>query len=262
MTMENTPGKKVCLMCDRCGKNFLRPAVTIRKDQKNIFCSRECLKKSPEEKIQTKKECRKRWDDANRDHVRKRGREWRINNPERNKAHKRKEWLKNREKYRISARNNYKKNRDVILSKNKDFYLQNKEIIKARAKEWAKENKDWIRERSSNYRKNNPAAHMSSRVKGNCKKMGVECDMTEEWFKERLDMGVCEMSGLPFDMHGKRTPNSPSIDRIIPGGSYTKGNCRLILWSLNRALSNHGEDYMINVFENVLKKRGRVLLAA
>jgi len=83
----------------------------------------------------------------------------------------------------------------------------------------------------------------------------LQCGITPAWIKERLDRGVCELTGIAFDMTGKRTQNSPSIDRIIPGGPYTPENCRMILWSLNRGLNNYGLDYMLTIFEMILRKR-------
>ena len=64
------------------------------------------------------------------------------------------------------------------------------------------------------------------------------------------------MTGIEFDMSVSRSANSPSIDRINPAGPYTKENCRMILWSLNRALSNHGEEYMFDLFKRIFEKRG------
>lgn len=112
------------------------------------------------------------------------------------------------------------------------------------------------KDRSANHRNNNPALYMLYRVRKNCKHSGVECLFTEDWFKERLDRGVCEMSGIPFDMQGKRSRNSPSIDRIDPQGLYIPENCRIVLWSINRALSNYGEEYLLGVFRKILIVRG------
>lgn len=56
-----------------------------------------------------------------------------------------------------------------------------------------------------------------------------------------MDGGLCEMSGLPFDMAGRRTAASPSLDRIIPRVGYTDGNVRIILLAMNVAMGNWGE---------------------
>src|SRR6202012_5673358 len=98
-------------------------------------------------------------------------------------------------------------------------------------------------ERNWIYRRKRRAKLFLHRAKKVCKKMGVECDLTEEWIQTRLDAGTCELSGIPFDFDGKKTPNSPSVDRKVAAGPYTKDNCRLVLWSINRALSNLGDEY-------------------
>lgn len=66
------------------------------------------------------------------------------------------------------------------------------------------------------------------------------------------------MSSLPFS-YSKRSPNLPSIDRIDPKGPYTKENCRLILWWLNRALIDLGEEYAMQVFRGIFVSRGEML---
>lgn len=46
----------------------------------------------------------------------------------------------------------------------------------------------------------------------------------------------CALSGLPLDCSlevGKKFPRNASIDRIVPGGSYTEDNIQLVCKSLN-----------------------------
>jgi hypothetical protein len=110
--------------------------------------------------------------------------------------------------------------------------------------------------------RNSPAMRarvMRQGVKDEARRKGIEFDLSLEWFETRLKVGVCELSGLPFDFErGGKTakPNAPSIDRIAPGGHYTETNCRMILFSINRALWNWGEDYVLSVFRHVLARRG------
>lgn len=90
--------------------------------------------------------------------------------------------------------------------------------------------------------------------KKSAKKKGLEFDLTVDWFRERLDRGTCEMSGLAFDMKAKRGAMSPSVDRRDPSGPYTRANCRMILWYLNRAMSDLGEAFALRVFGEVIKR--------
>jgi len=94
-------------------------------------------------------------------------------------------------------------------------------------------------------------------VQKRSRKAGIDCDLTEAWMNERLARGTCEMSGLEFRREGRWSPFSPSIDRINPGGPYTQSNCRLVIWILNRALANYGDDLVLDVFRRVLDRRDR-----
>ena len=55
-----------------------------------------------------------------------------------------------------------------------------------------------------------------------------------------MDQGVCQMTGIPFDMLGKQTWNSPSLDRIVPSKGYTISNVRVVLFSLNVMMHDWG----------------------
>jgi hypothetical protein len=74
-----------------------------------------------------------------------------------------------------------------------------------------------------------------------------EFDLTRAWILEKLEAGVCEITGIPFileateeDRKGKFThPFSPSVDRIDSLRGYTKDNCQVVVWIYNRA---KGED--------------------
>lgn len=100
----------------------------------------------------------------------------------------------------------------------------------------------------------NRATHLLSKIKQTAIRKGVPCDLTKDWLASRIAAGFCEMSGLPFDMDTPRGPNSPSVDRINPRGGYTQANCRVVLWYLNRAMSNLGNVYAMMVFRAVVKK--------
>ena len=85
----------------------------------------------------------------------------------------------------------------------------------------------------------------------NCKrraeKKGWDFDLDVEWIQERLDAGICEMSGIQFLYGFRRTWDSFSIDRIDSTKGYTKDNCRAILWCLNLAFSTWGEEVLKSV---------------
>lgn len=88
------------------------------------------------------------------------------------------------------------------------------------------------------------AMRLISSTKLRCRKKSIAFNLTTDWLVERLTRGVCEVSGLPFEMDARkgRSPLSPSIDRIVPSLGYVEDNCRLIAFSLNAAFGNWGDD--------------------
>jgi hypothetical protein len=132
--------------------------------------------------------------------------------------------------------------------------------LEARDPAWAarvrERDKNKRRRQRARYRNQDLAKYLWLGVRLEAKRKGVDFDLTVEWFRLRLKTGVCEMSALPFDLESQRGPNRPSVDRKAAGGHYTQANCRLVLYSINMALSNYGEDYVLNVFRHVLARRG------
>lgn len=49
---------------------------------------------------------------------------------------------------------------------------------------------------------------------------------------------LCPVLGIPLIVGGKRSPNSPSLDRIEPSRGYVPGNVRIISDRANRLKSN------------------------
>jgi hypothetical protein len=100
---------------------------------------------------------------------------------------------------------------------------------------------------------------MLQAVKDEAKRKGVTFSLSLQWFQARLDGGVCEMSGMPFDFRTKKrgTPNAntASVDRIVAGGDYTENNCRMILFCINNSLRDFGESYILEVFGRVIARR-------
>lgn len=74
-------------------------------------------------------------------------------------------------------------------------------------------------------------------------------ELDEEWLIAELERQDyrCAVTGIPFQaerIDGKRVnPFAPSIDRIDCSGGYTKDNIRLVLTSVNLALSDFGLDH-------------------
>jgi len=102
----------------------------------------------------------------------------------------------------------------------------------------------------------------SSRLFSSCKRRanlsGGALTITREWIEERLNLGVCELTGITFNYEGKanftRQPCAPSVDRKdSQNPDYTPENSRLVLWAVNCAMAEYGEKIMFPIFKAIVK---------
>jgi len=84
---------------------------------------------------------------------------------------------------------------------------------------------------------------------------GLPFDLDPAWVQEKLDRGVCEATGIPFNMATDRGWDTPSLDRTEPSAGYTKANTRLVLFALNAACGDWGENRMLSIASAILKQR-------
>jgi hypothetical protein len=73
--------------------------------------------------------------------------------------------------------------------------------------------------------------------------------------------GKCSIVGIPFNLNSpieinQVNPNAPSIDRIIPKLGYVQGNVRFVIYHVNVALSEYGEDSLIKLAKQLVAFRG------
>ena len=119
-----------------------------------------------------------------------------------------------------------------------------------------------VTEKNSEYYLQNRVKRKPTKMLNKCRERakyhGWEMTLTKDWLEQKIKAGFCELSGLPFDLsfdtEFTHNPNAPSIDRIDCNKGYTPENCRVVLWSLNHALSEYGLDYLIKVV-NAIQKR-------
>lgn len=109
------------------------------------------------------------------------------------------------------------------------------------------------------YYKNNRARILLVAAKFRSIKNDAECTITLDWIQSKLDAGVCELTGLPFDtdetLDTKNNPYSPSLDRIdSKNKNYTPDNVRVVLSFVNMALNDLGLDKAIPIFKALIEK--------
>jgi hypothetical protein len=73
--------------------------------------------------------------------------------------------------------------------------------------------------------------------------------------QSRINAGVCEVTGLPLNLDGGRTWDSPSLDRIVPSVGYLYTNIRIVCHAMNGAMGDWGEQKVIEMALAVLGKR-------
>ena len=97
----------------------------------------------------------------------------------------------------------------------------------------------------------------ATRLISDAKKRG-DVTISTEWLTKKLELGICELTGLPFDMRslGVNMPKAyaPSLDKIDASNKeYSKTNTRVVLFAVNCALGRFGDTYMLPILEAMVK---------
>lgn len=95
----------------------------------------------------------------------------------------------------------------------------------------------------------------AARTRARNKKLSFEIDLDFLLKKFETKEGRCELSGIEFDLKGKRNPFGLSIDRIDSGKGYTKDNVRLVCLMVNLSLNKFGDESFFKMCEAVINKR-------
>ena len=106
------------------------------------------------------------------------------------------------------------------------------------------------RQRDSRLRAHGRAHVLLNNAKRRAKKTGAAVTINHAWIVERIELGRCALSGLPFDLTaspaGSAHPYAPSLDRIDNSvRDYTPANTRVVLHSVNTALNQYGVGHLL-----------------
>lgn len=81
--------------------------------------------------------------------------------------------------------------------------------------------------------------------------MGV----TYVWVREKLKLGRCEVTGLPFDFTTEGGPFAASIDRKDSSKPYTEENTQIVVWIHNAARNNWGDGPLHQYMKAYIKNK-------
>jgi len=94
-------------------------------------------------------------------------------------------------------------------------------------------------------------------AKARAKSKNLEFDLDEKMIAPRVIKGVCEFTGIAFDLSYKtesfKNPFSPSIDRIDSSKGYVLSNIRVVLTAVNTALGEDGEEVMYPILKAMVE---------
>lgn len=117
--------------------------------------------------------------------------------------------------------------------------------------------KEKDREYQMRYRKRHRARDLIRHAVARAAKKKMEFDLWDHLPKlqERIDRGLCEVTGLPFNLDNGRTWDSPSIDRIDSKAGYTYSNLRIVCHAVNSAMGDWGEAKLMEIAQAIMNKR-------
>ncbi len=113
------------------------------------------------------------------------------------------------------------------------------------------------RERELKRRREDPAGYLLRQARTRAGNKGLKFTITKSWINERLEIGKCAVTGIPFQTNGlaggSSHPFQPSIDRINPDGGYEPRNCQLVCAIYNYAKHTYEHSDVVTFARGILK---------
>lgn len=101
------------------------------------------------------------------------------------------------------------------------------------------------------------AIALMSDARSSSKKRKLKIDISNDWVEEKLNSGVCELTGIPFDFNPSKNTYlnkcAPSLDRINSNKGYTKDNVRVVLCAVNNALGQYTDEEILPILKVLVK---------
>jgi hypothetical protein len=123
---------------------------------------------------------------------------------------------------------------------------------------WVRTKKPWDSDSKRRYqrdvRNRRRGLSLTTDAKQRAKAKGLPFALDWRNIQARIDGGVCEVTGIPFDLFHPKSWNAPSLDQIVPGLGYTPSNTRVIIYALNAMANNWGFSTILKVADALRQK--------
>ena len=211
-----------------------------------------------EANVEKKRAYQKQYRTANAEKLREYNKQWRNANAEGIRAKKRQAWADDPNKRREWQKQYNATHAEHLREWSKQYRTENADKIRAQKKKYRDANAEKIRKRkrelhTAKVNKDPKGTWLNKifiRAKARAKKRGLPCD---EKCPDLELPDLCPVLGIPLvypnALKNKRSPNSPSLDRLVNPHGYVAANLRVISFRAN-ALKN---DATVNELEAVIR---------
>jgi len=152
------------------------------------------------------------------------------------------------------------------ISKNiSDFYKNSRNKNKVRScckncylKFYPHKTNDKSRQTWQKYRKSEKGliTQLLNNARDRAKRKNLPFELDKSWVIEKIKSNTCELSGIQFIYESigeyRANPFAPSIDKINPLKGYTKDNSRLVVFCVNMARSDWGDEILFKMSKSIV----------
>ena len=96
-------------------------------------------------------------------------------------------------------------------------------------------------------------------AKNRAKKKNIPFTITKKWIKERLEKGVCPVTGMKFVLteysatpKKECNPFAPSLDQISPSAGYTPSNTRIVINNYNKFKADNSDEVVLKIAKAIV----------
>jgi hypothetical protein len=119
--------------------------------------------------------------------------------------------------------------------------------------------KPWRTGQKKAYQKQRRETHrgfsLTNDAKRRAREKGFPFDLDWRDIQERINTGLCEVTGIPFNLSEPKAWNAPSLDQVKPKVGYTRENTRVVLYALNTMANEWGADLILRIADAIRERQ-------